>query len=117
VTGATSLFDYAPDTSTDTFTLRSWPSEQTPCTAPASPTAQPAARAVAENACRLVNGGVGAYTFTSGTTRFGGNVGAGLLYEATPRFGLQGSYNFHMVNTPGTSLRFSTLQGGVRFRF
>jgi subtilisin family serine protease len=259
VTDATSLFDYAPGTSTDTFTLRSWPSQQTPCTVPASPTAQPATRAVAENACRLVkgndrradcifdvmvtgfpgfantyaaeekvieehnegrnntttttnpnpnpnpnppfkdrwalfldaganfphgtlsnfldpgfsfnggleymvnpyfsvegvfgfhrfrgsfggnanlyqlsgnakaylngpsnsvrpfvNGGVGAYVFDSGTTRFGGNVGAGLLYEATPHFELQGSYNFHMVSTPGISLRYSTLQGGVRFRF
>jgi hypothetical protein len=257
VTGATSLFDYAPGTSTDTFTLRSWPSQQTPCTVPASPTAQPATRAVAENACRLVkgndrradcifdvmvtgftgfantyaaeekvveehnksrnntstnpnphpnpnpplkdrwalfldfganfphgtlspffdpgfsfnagleymvnpyfsaegifgyhrfsgaggghanlyqlsgnakaylngpsnsvrpfvNGGVGAYVFDSGTTRVGGNVGAGLLYEATPHFELQGSYNFHMVNTAGTSLKYSTLQGGVRFRF
>jgi lysyl endopeptidase len=65
VTDATSLFDYAPGTSTDTFTLRSWPREQTLCTIPASPTAQPATRAVAENACSLVRGTTGAPTASS----------------------------------------------------
>ena len=47
----------------------------------------------------------------------GGNLGAGVLYEATPHFGLQGSYNFHAINTPGTSVRLSALQGGVRILF
>jgi hypothetical protein len=65
----------------------------------------------------FLNGGVGAYVFSSGSARFGGNVGGGLLYEATPRFGLQGSYNFHAVNTTGNTFTFSTVQGGVRFRF
>jgi hypothetical protein len=65
----------------------------------------------------FLNGGVGAYTSSSGTTRFGGNVGGGLLYEVTPKFGLQGSYNFHVVNTPGSAFKFSTAQGGVRFVF
>jgi len=65
----------------------------------------------------FVNGGVGAYVFSSATTRFGGNVGAGVLYEVTPKFGVQGSYNFHIVNTSGSTFRFSTVQGGVRFRF
>ena len=64
----------------------------------------------------FVNGGVGAYVSGSGTARFGGNIGAGILFEVTPRFGLQGSYNFHAVNTGG-GLQFSTAQGGVRFRF
>jgi len=65
----------------------------------------------------FVNGGVGAYVFSSATSHFGGNVGAGILYEVTPKFGLQGSYNYHMVNTAGSNLMFSTVQGGVRFRF
>jgi len=65
----------------------------------------------------FVNGGIGAYNFESGPTKFGGNVGAGILFEITPRFGLQGSYNFHAVNTTFATTRFSTLQGGVRFRF
>lgn len=65
----------------------------------------------------FLNGGVGAYTSSSGTTRFGGNVGGGLLYEVTPKFGLQGSYNFHVINTPGRAFKFSTAQGGVRFVF
>jgi lysyl endopeptidase len=66
----------------------------------------------------FLNGGIGAYTFSPGTTtRFGGNVGAGLLFELTPRVGVQGSYNFHMINTSGTAFKFSTVQGGVRFVF
>ena len=248
VTSSNSLFDYAPGTSTDTFTLRSWPQRDGPCVVPRTPVAHPVEPEVAEKACSQVmgknrhddcvfdvmvtgelgfaktylatqqvtgpetdtdggnttnpsngkvalfldfgagiphstfsnffdpgfsfnggleyivgpqfsaagtfgyhrfpsafggdtnlfqftanaktyltpppdkvrpflNGGIGAYKFGSGPTHFGGNVGAGLLYEATPRFGLQGSYNFHMVNTPGFTTRFSTLQGGVRFVF
>jgi hypothetical protein len=65
----------------------------------------------------FVNGGIGVYKFNPGSSRFGGNVGAGVLYEVTPKFGVQGSYNYHMINTPGTTTRFSTLQGGVRFVF
>ncbi|HEX8649867.1 MAG TPA: outer membrane beta-barrel protein [Pyrinomonadaceae bacterium] len=65
----------------------------------------------------FLNGGIGVYRFGSSSTHFGGNVGGGLLFELTPHFGLQGSYNFHIVNTPGPTTRFSTLQGGVRFVF
>lgn len=65
----------------------------------------------------FLNGGVGVYTFTSGTTRFGGNIGGGLLYEVTPKFGVQGSYNLHLINIPGNAFKFSTVQGGVRFVF
>lgn len=65
----------------------------------------------------FVNGGIGAYIPSSGTSHFGGNVGAGILFELTPHFGLQGSYNLHMINTSGPSTRFSTVQGGVRFVF
>jgi hypothetical protein len=241
VTDSTSLFDYAPGTSTATFTMTNWPPENAPCAIPATIPVLPASLLVAQTACRLVtgehqhdncvfdvmvtgntgfattyvlsqslqanpsttqspnklavfldlgagipngtfsntfntglsfnagleylitphvsaegvfgyhhfpgtivgnvnlyqfsanakvylipppnkfrpfvNGGIGAYKFGSGSTNFGGNVGAGFLYELTPRFGLQGSYNFHTVNTPGSATRFSTLQGGVRFVF
>lgn len=64
----------------------------------------------------FVNGGVGAYVTDSAQTHFGGNVGGGILYEVTPKFGIQGSYNFHAFSV-GDVVRFSTIQGGVRFRF
>jgi opacity protein-like surface antigen len=64
----------------------------------------------------FVNGGVGLYVTDAATTHFGGNIGAGVLYEVTPKFGIQGSYNFHAF-TVGDGTRFSTVQGGVRFRF
>jgi Subtilase family/Bacterial Ig-like domain (group 3) len=60
VTNRTSLFDYAPGTSTATFTLRSWPREGGPCVVPESD-AKPveavnprAAQQVAQQACRPV---------------------------------------------------------------
>jgi len=65
----------------------------------------------------FVNAGPGGYKFSSTDTYFGGNVGAGVLFNITSRFGLQGSYNFHVVNTPGTATKFSTYQGGIRFIF
>ena len=54
VTPATSLFDYAPGTSTDTFTLKSWPPENPPCDAPGSPLATPLNGETAQNLCRAV---------------------------------------------------------------
>jgi len=66
----------------------------------------------------FVNAGIGGYDFTpGGGTHFGGNVGAGVLREFGPHWGLQGSYNFHTVNTPGAATKFSTIQGGIRFVF
>ena len=65
----------------------------------------------------FINGGVDAYVTSSGTTKFAGNVGGGVLFEVTPRFVFQGSYNFLTVNTSGPALKFSTIQGGVRFVF
>lgn len=64
----------------------------------------------------FVNGGVGVYVTDAATTHFGGNVGGGVLYEATPHFGIQGSYNLHIVRA-GFTVYYSTAQGGVRFRF
>jgi hypothetical protein len=65
----------------------------------------------------FINGGIGAYRFGSGSSYFGSNVGAGFLYQITPRFGIQGSYNLHNINTPGSATRFSTVQGGIRILF
>ncbi len=65
----------------------------------------------------FVNGGIGGYKFSPGSTYFGGNFGGGILYELGPHWGLQGSYNFHAVNTPGAATKFSTVQGGIRFEF
>jgi carboxypeptidase family protein/outer membrane protein with beta-barrel domain len=66
----------------------------------------------------FVNGGIGGYHFSSGsTTAFGSNFGGGLLYEINQHWGVQDSYNFHLVNTSGATTQFSTYQGGVRFVF
>lgn len=52
--GAGSLFDYAPGTSTATFTIPSWPPENPPCTIPQAPTAKPLDRGIATELCRIV---------------------------------------------------------------
>jgi hypothetical protein len=251
VANATSLFDYAPGTSTDTFTLKTWPGESGSCTLPGvTPVPQPAPPAVAEHACRgitgrfshadcvfdvtvtgnpgfgrtygegqgaigtvtgqgggtgpggtpgagklavfldlgagipngtfangfktgfsanagleymfsqyvsaegifgyhyfpgklsgnehvyqfsanvkayltppsntirpFLNAGIGGYKFSPGSTHFGSNFGGGVLFQVTFHFGIEGSYNFHYVTTPGASTRFSTVQGGVRWVF
>jgi len=70
------------------------------------------------SALRLfINTGIGGYKFRPGSTYVGGNFGAGILYNITPNWGLQGSYNFHALNTPGAVTKFSTLQAGIRFVF
>jgi hypothetical protein len=65
----------------------------------------------------FVNGGIGGYTFSPGSTYFGGNVGGGVLYNFTSRFGLQGSYNFHVANTPGAATKWSAIEAGLRWAF
>jgi hypothetical protein len=70
----------------------------------------------------FLNGGGGVYHFDfgglgGGDTRGGVNLGGGLQFNVTPTFALEGSYNFHSVFTPGPNVKFSTVQGGVRFRF
>jgi hypothetical protein len=54
VTNTTSLFDYAPGTSTDTFTVKSWPGFPPRCVAPNSNPTQPLSREYAEALCREV---------------------------------------------------------------
>lgn len=63
------------------------------------------------------NFGGGAYVFESTTVRGGINLGGGLQFDVTEKFAVEGGYNFHNVFVSGDSLRFSTVQGGVRFRF
>ena len=65
----------------------------------------------------FINFGIGGYAFSPGSTHFGGNVGGGVLYTWSSRWGVQGSYNFHAVSTPANSTQFSTLQGGFRYVF
>jgi hypothetical protein len=55
VTDAASLFDYAPGTSTATFTLRSWPRERPEsCAIEGEPSAQPVDVGVAEKHCSAI---------------------------------------------------------------
>lgn len=56
VTDKTTLFDYAPGTSTATFTIASWPPESPPCALPERPAVQGVSLAVARQACRGVTG-------------------------------------------------------------
>jgi hypothetical protein len=55
VTDDASLFDYAPNTSTSTFTLRSWPKESpSSCVIPEQITAQPIDERIAERHCSAI---------------------------------------------------------------
>jgi hypothetical protein len=54
VTNKTSLFDYAPGTSTATFTIASWPNENLPCTIPDTKPLKPLDLRTAREACRAV---------------------------------------------------------------
>lgn len=63
------------------------------------------------------NFGGGVYHFDPSSTHGGLNVGGGLQFDVTPTVAVDAMYNFHNVFTSGSSTRFSTVQGGVRFRF
>ncbi len=66
----------------------------------------------------FVNAGAGMYrVFPTDETRAGANAGAGVLYELTPAFAIEGAYNFHIINNDDDSLSFSTVQFGVRWGF
>src|SRR6185312_14867694 len=54
VTDKTSLFDYAPGTSTATFTLPTWPQETPPCVIPHTEPVKPLSPAVAQKLCRAI---------------------------------------------------------------
>ena len=65
----------------------------------------------------FVNFGGGVYHFDPSSTHGGLNVGGGLQFDVTSNFAIDAMYNLHNVFTPGSNTRFSTVQGGVRFRF
>ena len=54
VTDASSLFDYAPGTTTSTFTIPSWPMENPPCVLPHTTPVQPLPAATAKEVCSRV---------------------------------------------------------------
>jgi hypothetical protein len=56
VNNDTSLFDYAPDTSTKTFTFKEWPKENPPYVIGNGPVAKPVKRQIAQQLCRGVVG-------------------------------------------------------------
>jgi hypothetical protein len=56
VTSGNSLFDYAPGTSTDTFTMHTWPPEHPPCALPGKIPVEPLSELVARQVCRSVIG-------------------------------------------------------------
>lgn len=70
---------------------------------------------VSEKTRPFVNFGGGVYKFDPGDTRGGGNFGIGLHREVSSHIAVEGGYNFHVVSSPGTSIKFSTLQFGIRF--
>jgi len=62
--------------------------------------------------------GIAGYHFTfPSTTDVGGYFGLGLLHQFNARFGLEGAYTFHVVNTPGSASQFSAIQVGARYVF
>lgn len=54
VTEKDSLFDYAPGTSTNTFTMRDWPMREPPCRVPETKPVPPLSEEIAAAACRRV---------------------------------------------------------------
>jgi hypothetical protein len=54
VTNQDSLFDYAPGTSTETFTMRDWPKENPTCVVPNTKPVEPASEEIAKTACRRI---------------------------------------------------------------
>ena len=63
------------------------------------------------------NFGGGVYHFDPSSTHGGLNVGGGLQFDLTSTVAVDAMYNFHNVFTSGSNTSFSTVQGGVRFRF
>ncbi|HEY0006840.1 MAG TPA: hypothetical protein VGB17_18820 [Pyrinomonadaceae bacterium] len=63
-------------------------------------------------------GGGGVYVFDPGASVHGGvNFGSVAEYRINTSWSVEATYNFHNVFTTGENVRFSTAQGGFRFRF
>jgi len=84
VTDKDSLFDYAPGTSTGTFTLKGWPKQNPPCVVPNTKPVEPASEAVAEQACRRV-WGKNTHADCVFDVRATGNTGFATIYLDTQR--------------------------------
>jgi lysyl endopeptidase len=84
VTSADSLFDYAPGTSTDTFTMHTWPPEHPPCSIPGKIPVEPLSEAVAKQVCQSVTAENASCVFD---VRVTGNAGFATTYAL--RQGLQ----------------------------
>jgi hypothetical protein len=84
VTDKDSLFDYAPGTSTGTFTLKGWPKQNPPCVVPNTKPVEPASEAVAEQACRRV-WGKNTHADCVFDVRATGNAGFATIYLDTQR--------------------------------
>jgi hypothetical protein len=66
----------------------------------------------------FINASLGAYRFDPGnTTKGGGEVGAGILYELSPKLSIEGLWNDHAIKGNPSNVTFSTLQLGLRFAF
>jgi hypothetical protein len=77
VTSANTLFDYAPGTSTDTFTMKTWPPEHPPCSLPGKVPVAPLSEAVAKQVCQSVTWDNARCVFDVTVT---GNVGFATTY-------------------------------------
>jgi len=85
VTGSNSLFDYAPGTSTATFTNTAWPVENaTTCTVPNQKAATPVSAAAAEAACKSITNST-LHSSCIFDVRATGNNTLGDTYSATDR--------------------------------
>lgn len=84
VSDKTSLFDYAPGTSTETFTLRTWPLEHPPCVLPKTTPVEPASESVALAACRAIRD-KNAHQDCVFDVEVTGNVGFGKTYLFSQR--------------------------------
>ncbi|MFX0194493.1 MAG: outer membrane beta-barrel protein [Candidatus Hodarchaeota archaeon] len=62
-------------------------------------------------------GGPGVYILDPGDTHFGLNIGVGAEYRITTNWSLETTYNFHNAFRSGDDARFSTVHGGLRYRW
>ena len=64
----------------------------------------------------FLNGGVGYYKADPGDNDAGLNIGAGAQYPIDNNYGVEAWYNYHLISSSPT-IKFSTLQFGVYYRF
>ena len=62
-------------------------------------------------------GGPGIYVLDPGDVQVGLNLGAGAEYRITTDWSLEALYNFNNAFCSGDDARYSTVQGGFKFRF